>query len=261
MDLDSLYRHVADRSGNLGIQSIENFEEWYTSNYPDHEPLTPPRMVLIGMGVDKTTERMVDYLSRSGVNVTLLTFHGFRQEDRVLLARHVEVDSSYPRVKPRQIAQRFDERVRSLGVQDLVDAMTNTLADLFRNHGISFRRLHSTTRRHFYLDYSWRQANLKSGATLYIELEEGGGMLGFHPVAVELATPAEFDRLGTEGVNFERTPKESYLRYGQIDYGFKVSLPSLRKWSEHEEHLTSLIQRVLAGYNDAKQKALSEDGE
>ena len=178
-----------------------------------------------------------------------------------LLARHVEVDSSYPRVKPRQIAQRFDERVRSLGVQDLVDAMTNTLADLFRNHGISFRRLHSTTRRHFYLDYSWRQANLKSGATLYIELEEGGGMLGFHPVAVELATPAEFDRLGTEGVNFERTPKESYLRYGQIDYGFKVSLPSLRKWSEHEEHLTSLIQRVLAGYNDAKQKALSEDGE
>ena len=264
MDLDSLYRHVAERSGNLGIQSIENFEEWYTSKYPDHGPLTPCRMVLVGMGVDKTTERMVDYLSRSGVNVTLLTFHGFKQEDRVLLARHVEVGSSFPSVKPRQTpsaAQRFDERVWSLGVQELVDTVTATLADIFRTHGVSFSRNHATTKRHFYLDYSWRQANLKSGATVFIELDEGGIMIGFHPVAVELATPTEFERIGTEGVRFEKTPKEAYLRYGQIDYGFKVSLPSLGKWSEHKEPLMALVQKILEGYTDAKQKALSKSAE
>ncbi len=264
MDLDSLYRHVAERSGNLGIQKIANFEEWYSSNYPDHEPLTPPRMVLIGMGVDKTTERMVDYLSRSGVKVTLHTFHGFQQDDRILLARHMQVDSSHASVKPGQTVsrvQRFDERVRSLGFQDLVDAVTDTLADVFRIQGVSFSKNHSTTRRHFCLDYSWRQGNLKSGATLFIDLDEGGIMIGFHPVAVELATPEEFDRLGTEGVDFERTPKQAYLRFGQIDYGFKVSLPSLEKWSEHKQPLMALVQKVLEGYTDAKQKALSKSGE
>jgi hypothetical protein len=264
MDPDSLYRHVAERSGNLGIQKIPDFDEWYSTNYPDHEPLTPARIVLIGMGVDNTTQRMVDYLRRSGMNVTLLTFHGFQQDHRILLARHVEVDSSHPSVGPARTvsrAQRFDERVRSLGVQDLVDAVTDTLSDVFRNIGVSFTRTHSTIRRHFCLDYSWRQANLKSGATLSIEVDDGGIMMGFQPVAVELATPAEFDRLGAEGVDFERTPKEAYLRYGQIDYGFKVSIQSLGKWSEHKEHLTALVQMVLAGYVDAKQRALSENGE
>ena len=47
MDPDSLYRHVAERSGNLGIQKIPDFQdEWYSTNYPDHEPLTPARIVL-----------------------------------------------------------------------------------------------------------------------------------------------------------------------------------------------------------------------
>ncbi len=265
MDSHRLCRHIADQSGRLGVQRIDDFEEWYSQqNYPEDSTLTPVRMVLIGLGVDKATERMVNYLARSGVDISLATFHGFKQDDRILLVRHMEVDRPHEGVKSGSTvsrAQRFDERVRSLGLQDLVDAVTDTLSDVFRIQSVSFSKNHSTTRRHFCLDYSWRQGDLKSGATLFIELGEGGIMVGFHSVAVELATPEEFDRLGREDIHFEKTPKESYLTFGQIDYGLKVSLPSLGTWSEHREPLVALVRRVLDAYADAKQEAPSRSGE
>ena len=75
MDSHRLCRHIADQSGRLGVQRIDDFEEWYSQqNYPEDSTLTPVRMVLIGLGVDKATERMVNYLARSGVDISLATF-------------------------------------------------------------------------------------------------------------------------------------------------------------------------------------------
>ena len=100
MDTESLHRHIAEQSGNLGIQKIEDFEEWYRENYADDASLTPLRMVLVGLGVDEPTERMVNYLARSGVDISLLTFHCFEQDGKTLFARQVEVDSSNTPVRP-----------------------------------------------------------------------------------------------------------------------------------------------------------------
>ena len=113
MDEEALYRHISERSGNLGIQKIDDFGDWYSNNWGEegYESLMPPRLVLVGLGVDNTTARMVQYMASIGVDISLLTFYGFANTDgKTLLARNVEVDrgdaaASTPR-KPRSYNRR-----------------------------------------------------------------------------------------------------------------------------------------------------------
>ena len=35
MDEEALYRHISEQSGNLDIQKIDNFGEWYSNNWSD----------------------------------------------------------------------------------------------------------------------------------------------------------------------------------------------------------------------------------
>ena len=264
MDTEHLYRHIAEQSGNLGVHKIDDFEEWYRENYADDASLTPLRMVLVGLGVDEPTERMVNYLVRSGVDISLLTFHCFEQDGKTLFARQVEVDSSNTPVASRHRvprSQQFTESIHSVDVERVVDEVTS----MFMRQTVSFSTAHSKTKRNFYLDYSWYKPEddswspKKNAATLFIEVDKSGCMVGFHAVAVALAKPEEFDRLSAEGVEFKRTPKETYLQIGQVDYAYKVSLSSLEAWNEIKTQLTALVERVCAEYTAAKQRALSED--
>lgn len=264
MDTESLYRHITEQSGNLGIQNIGDFEEWYRENYADDASLTPLRMVLVGLGVDGPTERMVNYLVRSGVDITLLTFHCFEQDGKTLFARQVEVASSNTPGGPRHRvprSQQFRESIHSVDVERLVDDVTQ----MFMRQTVSFSKTHSKSKMNFCLDYSWHKPEdgswspKKNAATFFIETYKGGIMFGFCAVAVALATPDAFDRLRAEGIEFERTPKETYLQMGEVDYAFKVSLASYEEWNEVKGLLTALVERVCQEYTAAKQKALSDD--
>lgn len=265
MDHALLYRHLAERSGNLGIDKIGDFEEWYSVNYPDQDSPTPPRMVLVGLGVDETTERMVNYLAGSGMDISLLTFHGFEQGDKTLLAKRVEV----ARPKPERASktgsgdrrQRFYERIQALGAQELIGAVT----EMFMAERSTFSRTYSSTRVNFNLDYSWYMPEDSSwsptaAATLFIELDEskGGGVLvGFHPVAVALATPDEFKKLEGEDVEIQRVERSAIFQIGSVDYGVRFPLRSCAEWQARRDQLASLTQKVCEGYDAARQKASS----
>ena len=113
MSIADLAEHIAERSGNDGIQGIEDFEQWYSDNFgwDDLSRLLPPRMVLIGLGVDPALERMARFISRGPVDVSVVTFHGFmRGEDR-LLARRMEVE---PRLKLSKRGKTGGEKRRDL---------------------------------------------------------------------------------------------------------------------------------------------------
>ena len=265
MDTDSLYRHIAEHSGNLGIQKIDDFEEWYRENYADDASLTPLRMVLVGLGVDEPTERMVNYLVRSGVEVSLLTFHCFEQDGKTLFARQVEVDSSNTPVGPKHREprlRRFRESIRSHGVDErMVDEVTS----MFMRRTVSFSMTHSKTKRNFGLDYSWYRPEegswspKKRAATFFIETSKGGVVFGFCAVAVALATPKAFDRLRAEGIEFKRRPKTTYMQIRQFDEEYTVFLSSPEEWQKIKAQLTTLVDKVCEEYTAAKQKALSED--
>ena len=272
MDLDRLYRHIAKQSGNQGIQKIDDFKEWYDKNYsdPDYDPdsLMPPRIVLVGLGVDETTERMVNYLADGGLDVSLLTFHGFKHGSDTLLARNVEVDGSETppsttRPGPtRNDKKRFIERTQALGARELVEAATT----MFRNRpGNNFVISHSTTRRHFRLSFSWYPSEWRPDALiLFIEPNERGIKVGFHPIAIELAKQDAFDKLNDQGIEFERAGRQAIFVIGSTDYELKLPLRSLEEWEAREEQLTALVQKVCDGYDALKKKTLEEnasDGE
>ena len=112
MDLAKLADYISERSGQHGIDKIEDFEEWYGSqNFGDLESLKPLRMFLVGLGVDERTERMVRFLAEnSSMDISLLTFHGFSYDGRTLLAKQVEVAPEQERPPRRRRISAKDKR-------------------------------------------------------------------------------------------------------------------------------------------------------
>ena len=266
MDLDSLFQHITERSGNLEIQKIDNFEAWYNNNYPDQglDSLMPPRIVLVGLGVDETTERMVNYLAKLGQKASLLTFQGFKQGSETLLARHMEVNSSNqdktPTAGTRE--ERFKELARTSGTLPLVEAVTKMFVSQ-RRRSPKFTTTHAMIRRQFNLNYSWYQGGWSptSAATLFVELVGQGAVnIGFHPAAVALATRAEFDKLKAEGLEFKESKSErrAFFRIGSIDYELTLPLRSLKEWEDREQQLAALVRKVCEGYDALREKTLAE---
>lgn len=103
MPEQDLTNHIAERSGSNGIEKIESFEEWYGDKFGENESaaLKPVRMVLVGLGVDERTSRMVRFLAAGGMDFSLLTFQGYSYQGATLLARQVQVEAAEQEEKGR----------------------------------------------------------------------------------------------------------------------------------------------------------------
>ena len=103
MSIADLAEHVAQQSGEGGIEQIDDVEQWYADNFggDDLSRLLPPRVVLVGLGVDAVAERMAMFISAGPVDISIATFHGF-QRDKRLLARQLEVEPEPERRSRRE---------------------------------------------------------------------------------------------------------------------------------------------------------------
>lgn len=110
-----LAKHISERSGDAGIQQIEDFEQWYadTRGGDDLSSLLPPRMVLIGLGVDQAAERMARFVSAGALDLSVITFHAFQREGETLLARQMDVSPTDGR-RPHRRSPSTAERHRAL---------------------------------------------------------------------------------------------------------------------------------------------------
>ena len=245
MDEETLYRHISERSGNLGVQKIDDFGEWYSNNWSDEgrESLMPPRMVLVGLGVDNTTERMVNYMASIGMNISLLTFYGFVQEGKTLLARHVEVSET---IRPSWTdpTKEFEGYATGLGVSDIVSAATSLFAETFKyEHKWASVRLRNRKRMNFAI-----------GSQSYLFLALDVTMLGiinvgFHPVAIDLAL-REFNKLRLDNHEepFSRISAGFAKKTEQVDYAVTLSLKSFEEWDIHKDKLAGLTKAVYEAY-------------
>lgn len=159
-DLDAktdvaLAEHIAANSGVGGIERIEDFEEWYGENTDGQglESLRPLRLFLIGLGADERTERMVRFLAaNTGMDISLLTFHGFTYDGKTLLARQVEVEPPsdpgprrrYPSQEERRelLKRRIDESGLSetfSEVKDMFETNWPRLSKFPTKYGLSVR--------------------------------------------------------------------------------------------------------------------------
>ena len=139
MDLSELAGLLTRESGERGIDAIEDLEDWYGQRFQGQEltSLRPLRIFLVGLGADERAARMVDFLANnSGMDISLITFHGFAYGGKTLLARQVHVEgvvdsesrsgNGYVSVAERRA--RLDERVEEYGVTELFGAVR----DMFR---------------------------------------------------------------------------------------------------------------------------------
>lgn len=115
MDLDALAEHIAARSGEGDVQQISDFTEWYEGQFSDLQQLMPPRMVLVGLGIDETALRITRFINDGPHDIEVVTFYGFSDDEGTLLARQLPVQRDEPsaRRSPRA-PMSIDERRKQL---------------------------------------------------------------------------------------------------------------------------------------------------
>ena len=165
MTPEELAAFIAEHSGSDGIEKIDDFEEWYQNLFAENEldDLLPPRLTLVGLGVDERAERMANFLRKGGIDISVLTFHGFERGGETLLARQVEVERdtavrtgqrTYRSAAERRV--RLQERLAELGLAslfaDVDETLRNALPDVARNYGsygVSYSLPAGSNRRRF----------------------------------------------------------------------------------------------------------------
>ena len=245
MELEGLANHISERSGSHGIEKIEDFQDWYIEDqgFEDLDSLKPMRMFLVGLGVDDTTERMVRFLAEnSGMDISLLTFHGFTMDSKTILAKRVEVDShdDKPTGGPPSRGERWkllEVRVDEFGIRELFDWVRN----VFKDHWPEATQLPSPHK-----NPPWgRNINVKLNKRTYVRLETGRDEMGivFNRNSVILDTDAFKPPMQTIPHTF--WPKKSELEDSGTEVHFSLTADD---WETHKEKLTVLIQSLYEAW-------------
>lgn len=132
LESDELCRHIETNAGKGGTERIEDFSKWYQNQF--QRPVAdigPPRVVLVGLGADDRSKRMVAFLARCDLDISLITFHGFRHAEHTLLARQVEVQARAGASSVKSTKQdnqaKLDHLLGSLGLKTAYEALATSL--------------------------------------------------------------------------------------------------------------------------------------
>ncbi len=238
-----LAKHVASHSGTNGIVEIDDFESWYdVRRRKQLTELRPTRMVLVGLGVDACAQRMVEFLARRDVDISLLTFHGYTHGDRVLLARRVEGSAEVGRVgsgrtqSQEELRSMLAERAMELGIGDLWQDVVKALR-------VAFERAATKNGITFSLPRITLPDNVNVYASHSVVIDPPDGVrVTFFPGAVNVCWDKFMEKKGTIPFQFEEpshappTKQVTEQWYCRLDNG---------KWEIHGEALTTLASEVL----------------
>ena len=243
----ALAEHIAANSGVGGIEHIEDFEEWYGENTEGQhlDSLRPLRLVLIGLGADERTERMVRFLAENtGMDISLLTFHGFTYDGKTFLARQVEVEAA-PDPGPRRPGsyvsravrrERLAKRVADSGMSETFDAAKSMFEKKWPRsstspgvHGVSIQ--------------------LQGRSYARIDVRTGGVAIVFFPRAKALCLD-EF-RQPVKEIRYDTWPKNREpMEDPDTEIQFKFTA---EEWEEHKECLSALTTAVYEAWENSGQ--------
>ena len=253
MTMDELSVHISQNSGAHGIEEIEDFREWYAQDIGGLESLKPMRLFLIGLGTDDRTERMVRFLAdNSGMEISLLTFHGFEYDGKTILAKQVEVeatDESAPRSRGGYVsrARRWEllnSRIERANTRKLLD---NVRALFGKDWPQS-----SETPNAYSLSISlpeYVDSRTRHYAFLRIYPQgEGVMIIAFYPRAFMLCVD-KFRELMDQNPQQIRTLSQSRDPFGDsyAEIGFLLTED---EWETDKEKLTGLVRAVYAAWEN-----------
>ena len=250
---DDLAAQIAEQSGKNGIDPIDDFEEWYSQRFAEQQldSLKPIQMMLVGLGADKNATRMVDFLTKRGVDISLLTFHGYSHAGKTLLAKQVQVEPTLIGRIPGDRRERLAERER-----DLIErAEALEIRDFFEEVVESFRPLARKVHPRKY-GYTFYQQSLKledrwrwfNGSYAVLFTEDQQIRITFYPVSIHLCE-AEFSR-AEESIPFvSEPPPNAPLTQAVTEQ--RYCLLDRQEWEEHKGTLLSLASAVYEAWNEA----------
>ena len=246
MSITEVAEHIAERSGNDGIQGIDEFEQWYADNFggDDLSRLLPPRMVLIGLGVDPVAERMARFISGGPVDMSVVTFHGFMRGGERLLARQLEVEPG--RRKPVH-------RHRSTTIDEKRQALREYLAR--SGYGDLFDRVHADLRRPLPDRGVWEHPGSKSIGFQLTEPDDPkvwktyfGVQAGYRGSVCSVSILPQAIHWGGEAL--ERL-RESVQLDDWPHGGYVFSFVSEEEWAELRPAVLEFVNAVMANRSDA----------
>ena len=252
-DLDSksdveLAEHIAANSGVEGIENIDDFEEWYRENTDSQslDSLRPLRLFLIGLGADDRTERMVRFLANnSGMDISLLTFHGFTYNGKTLLARQVEVEGTAdldPRPARRYLSvaetrERLARRIEESGVSELFDAVRDMFREKWHDSGESINPGS--------LSFSlWEHTESRRRAYARINPDPGKVRITFYGRSISLCTD-QFDQ-AKQAIRFDT--------WGKGTYSELIFPLDPAGWETNKDRLSALTSAVYEAWESGGQE-------
>ena len=244
MSETALFEHIATQPGAHGIEKIDNFEEWHLNQFEEGSSLKPIRMVLVGLGADDVTERMVKFLAQnSSMDISLLTFYGFAYRGKTLLVKQVEVEGA-PEVEPRPARRRtsraehqanFDRRIKTFGIRHLVDEVRV----MFKENWPKSRERVGAWGLRIQLLEAYHRQYARIGAW-------GEGTVGliFFPHAKARCLDAF--RLPVEKIPYQTWPSDRHpINDPSSEIQFKLNK---EVWERHKEELTTLARAVYESW-------------
>ena len=252
MNPEALAKYIASKSGKNGIAKIDDFNEWY-AEYTDADSLDglmPLRMFLVGLGVDDRTERMVSFLANKGVDISLLTFYGFEQDGKTLLARLMPVEgrgetASHPTKRRPSIAERREsvfDNAKNRGVYDLFIEILGMFRDNWRSSDENFNSFGLVVRL-----IGQTGARRRRRQYARIGPEQGRVRVVFFPHTIELCRDA-FKPL-IEEIHYETYPhnrESDVLERNDTEIQFLLTVDT---WKTHKENLNKLTQSIYTSYD------------
>ena len=263
LDDADLWNRIAENSGQRGIGTIPNFEEWYDDhdNWESLESLRPVRIVLVGLGADEPARRMAEWLAGKGVEIDLLTFLGYRHRDRMLLARQLESgdEARKQERRARNASRRAEKQASYLDAieskideyrmrnwwQDAVTILGhNSRLDYRADMGITFYRRSPRP----------LSTGIQAWGVYKIAIVEPGIILiSFFPAAVELCID-EFEGL-RQVIPFDLASPRNAPATERVSEQWGCRLDE-SGWQEHRDSIAGLVRLVDERWREAAEQPL-----
>jgi hypothetical protein len=255
LEPQELSEHISSRSGKLGIEKIEDFLTWYQEEFGKTFPeFQRPSMVLVGLGADDRTKRMVSFLAESELDISLTTYHGFKRDDDIFLARQVEVEAKPPITTPaatkKSNLEKLRQKVQDLGIENYYYDMSAFFFDKlpaayeWPNQGGYSYYLPELTER-------GSQSNRVYVALYIYDLKPGKVRIYLHSRAVSAAGDG-FRRL-------EENIGDQVNRHR--DGAYEIWVNSKDDWNNLKAHFEELCPAIESGWKKKREQQSVEESE
>ncbi len=247
---DKLARLIDEYSGQKGIEAREGFTDWYQQEFSNEIGLltNPPKIVLVGLGANERARRIVNFLAQRGIEIQLLTFHGFMHEGKLFLARQVE---SIAPTTPRNSATKesnqtiLHEEAERLGVKEFLEEVASFIESRMPGYRWPGKTAYSFSLQE---KTSEGRPTLRSYATLYLDTKQPGSLLlTLMPRAVKVAGDAVDQFCAAVPVAVRNQKSYSALDVGMSRGGWATMSPPL--------------EQLLSAIVDGWKRSVADDGE